>query len=271
MQRLTSSIDLGANEVQTITTSVVDVNEVQIITTSTSKLNEIQEITVSPPSGALELDPSWSYALQLDTSSVGGSLQYSGQISSTAPASGSRDSLAEKISSMMNVDNGVIVTKSSQNNDGGYTYAVTFPYSMKNPPVMEVFLSDIPVRIDTVEEGNLISGSFRLGFEGEVTEDINFDADASEMQTKLENLSTIESVNVYRGPADDQNGYSWEIEFTSNLNSGDLSDLVTYNSGLSSSNPSGETILQVIEGGTDGSYIRGSFKLEFGKYLILFR
>lgn len=251
---------------QKITTSAVDVNEVQIITSSATHINEVQEITVSPPPNTLELQSFWSYALQLDTSAHGGSLQHSGQISALAPSSGSRDSLAEIINNMINVDSGVQVTKSTQNQDGGYTYSVTFPLSMKNPPQLEIFLSDIPVTVQTIENGNLIDGTFRLGFEGETSENINFNADAAEMQGKLEALSSIGSVNVFRGAADDQNGFSWEIEFTSDFNGGDLSNINIYDETIMTTNPSGQARLELSEGGVNGSYITGTFKLEYGMY-----
>ena len=264
IQRISTAVNLGANELQTISTTVVDVNEVQVITSFATPINEIQEITVSPPPGADELKSSWSYAIQLDTTSNGGSLQYSGQISTLAPSSGSRDSLADIISNMINVDVGVEVTRLPQNQDGGFSYLVTFPLSMKNLPQMEIFSSDVPVSTRTIEDGNLVSGTFRLGFDGQTTESINFDADASEMQEKLQALSTIGTVNVFRGSADDQNGYSWEIEFTSDFNGGDIGNVVIYDDNLTATNPSGLAWLELSEGGTDGSYIKGSFRLEYG-------
>lgn len=49
------------------------------------------------------------------------------------------------------------------NPDGGHTYLITFPMSMGNVPEMKVFMTDMPVSISTVEEGNELDGSFRLG------------------------------------------------------------------------------------------------------------
>ena len=51
VQRIATSLDLGANEVQSITTAMEDVNEVQVITTSAAAQGEVQLITVSPPPG----------------------------------------------------------------------------------------------------------------------------------------------------------------------------------------------------------------------------
>ena len=79
---------------------------------------------------------------------------------------------------MKNVDSNPDVSKSSHNADGGYTYTVIFPESMKNVPELEVFSADIPVTVETIEDGNVLSGTFRLEFDGEMTTEIPFDADA---------------------------------------------------------------------------------------------
>lgn len=80
------------------------------------------------------------------------------------------------------------------NPDGGHTYLVTFPTSMGNVPEMEVFMSDLPVSIMTLQHGNELEGSFRLEFMGELTADIPFDSSSFEMQISLENLGTVDAV-----------------------------------------------------------------------------
>lgn len=252
---------------QVITTTAVDVNEIQVIATSATPVNEVHSITISPPPGEISINNDWYFSIEFDTTPLGGSLQYSGQISATADASGSRNSLSEILGNMLNIDLPPIVSKSLENPDGGHTYSVTFPLSMKDPPQMKVFMSDLPVVITIIEKGNVLGGTFRLEYEGDITENINFDADASEVQVKFEALTTVGSVNVFRGAADDQNGFSWEIEFISNLNSGNLDDIVPYGDGLTTSNLENGAKVQVVGGGTDGSYIGGSFQVQFGKIL----
>jgi len=75
-----------SNEVQAITTSTNDVNEFQIIQSTATPQGEIQTSTV---------DALYSFSLVLGTTNSGVSIQYSGQISATADASGSRSSIEE--------------------------------------------------------------------------------------------------------------------------------------------------------------------------------
>jgi len=267
IQRVSTSVNLGANEVQIIETDTAVINEVQLVTTSTNPVHEVQEIVLSPPPGHLAPSSMMTYSLLLDTSLAGGSFQYSGRISATATASDGRNSVQEIIESMANVENGVVVTKSSDDNpDGGHTYSVTFPLSMKNVPLMEVYVSDLPVKIISVEDGNALGGTFRLSYEGETTESISFDASSSEVKNKLEKLSSIGTVNVYRGPPDEQNGYSWEVQFISHLNHGNIESLEAFGDGLYTTNPIGLSNVKV-ETITDGSYIGGTFRLQFGMWL----
>ena len=265
VQRIVTSLDLNTNEVQTITTSADDINEVQIIATSATPKEEIQTITVSPPPGHSSIDSAWSYAIKLDTSASGGSLQYSGQISATAGESGYRESMSDILGAMLNMDGLPTVSKSTQNPDGGFTYTVIFPASMGDVPEMEVYLSDLPVHISTIENGNILSGSFRLEFNGEITEEIPYDSSSSNVRSKLEDLSSIGSVSVTRQGPNEQNGFSWKIEFTSDLNAGNINNIIPHGMGLSTSNDIGGASIKVIGGGTDGSYIQGTFQLEFGK------
>jgi len=246
----------------------VDVNEVQVITTTAAPKAEIQALIVSPPPGHFNLDASWSYSIQLDTSARGGSVQFSGQISSTAGADGYRGSVSDVLGSMMNINEIPLVSKSEQNPDGGFTYTITFPLAMGDVPEMEVYLSDIPVSVTTLEEGNILGGSFRLEFDGEITEQIAFDSSSSLLQSKLEKLPSIGSISVIRSSPDSQNGFSWRIEFTSDQNSGNLNNIICHGEGLTTTNIKGGAEVNVGSGGIDGSYIRGSFQVEFGKQCL---
>ena len=264
VQRISTALDLGANEVQSITTTIEDVNEIQIVRTSATPRGEVQTITVSPPPGESILESAYSFAILLNTTAMGGSVQYSGQISATAAADGSRASVSEILSSMSNIPATPTVVKSATNADGGHSYTITFPTSMRNMPQMEVFMSDIPVSIETVDDANVLGGSFRLEFDGEITDDIPADASAAIMQSRLEELSTVSTVVVSRGGVDDQGGYSWEIEFTSDDNGGNLDDLIPYGDGLTTTNAAvGGALVEIASGGRTGSYIQGTFTIEF--------
>eukprot|EP00804_Cyclotella_cryptica_P021433 CCRYP_005783-RA/>CCRYP_005783-RA protein AED:0.00 eAED:0.00 QI:831/1/1/1/1/1/3/2372/6166 len=262
VQRIVTSQNLNTNEVQTITTSAPDINEIQVIRTSATALAEVQAITVSPPTGDASVNSAYSFALSLDTIDTGGSLQYSGQISANAEADGSRSSVAEMIENMANVHGRPSVERTSMNPDGGHTYLVTFPISMGNVPEMTVLMSDLPVSVSTVQHGNQLEGSFRLEFMGELTADIAFDASSFEMQRCLEDLDKIGAVSVARSKADEQGGFSWEIEFVSDTNAGNVESIVVHGDGLRTSNPIGGAYIE-HSGGRDGSYISGSFTLSF--------
>jgi hypothetical protein len=258
VQRIATSLNLDTNEIQTITTSTEDVDEVQIITSSATPQGEVQTITVSPPPGENSLDSLYGYSIKLDTSITGGSVQYSGEISATADASGSRSSLQEILGAMSNIDSGM-------NLDGGFTYSVTFPTSMRDVPEMEVYLSDVPVFISTLENSNLLGGFFRLEYDGDISEPIPIDANESLMEIALEGLSSIDDVIVLRSPSDDQNGFSWTVQFVSDENSGNLDSLVVHSDDVTTSNIiGGASILVTSE--SDGSYIEGTFVIRFGEF-----
>ena len=268
VQRITTSQNLNANEIQTITTSVPPIHEIQVIRTSATPRAEVQAITVSPPTGDATIDSAYSFALSLDTIKTGGSLQFSGQISANADADGSRSSIAEIIENMANVHGRPTVERAIMNADGGHTYLVTFPASMGNVPEMKVFMSDLPVSVSTVEEGNVLDGSFRLEFMGDLTADIPFDASSAEMQHHLENIDSIGAVSVTRTVADEQGGFTWDIEFLSEDNAGNLDPIIVHGDGLVTSNAIGGALIENA-GGIDGSYISGSFTLSFRKQCVL--
>ncbi|KAL7537095.1 hypothetical protein ACHAXR_007582 [Thalassiosira sp. AJA248-18] len=262
VQRIVTSQNLNTNEIQTITTSAPDINEIQVVQTSATEQAEVQAITVSPPFGDSTIDSAYSFAISIDTIYVGGSLQYSGQISANAAADGSRSSIAQILENMANVHERPTVERSDINPDGGHTYLVTFPTSMGNVPEMEIFMTDLPISITTLHQGNELEGSFRLEFMGELTADIPFDASSSEMQSRLEGLDTIGAVAVSRSMADEQSGFSWEIEFLSHSNGGNLPSMKVHGDGLRTSNPVGGAKIEMSTA-RDGSYISGSYTLAF--------
>jgi hypothetical protein len=157
------------------------------------------------------------------------------------------------------------VSKSDMNPDGGHTYSVTFPTSMKNVPQMEVYLSDVPVFISTLEDANLLQGFFRLEFKGEVTREIPVNAEAIHVKSALEELELISQVSVIKYDLSDQDGCTWRIQFLSDENGGDLEDLIVHSQDVYTTNSVGGASVQLISGGIDGSYIKGSFAIQFGE------
>ena len=266
VQRISSHLNLNANEVQTITTMADDVDELQVVSTSATPRGEIQTITVSPPPGETTLNPLYSFSVKLNTISTGGSIQFSGDISATASPYGSSSSLSEILGAMPNINSDPTVSKSSPNPDGGHTYSITFHPSMKDPPELEPFLSDVPILISTRENGNILGGYFQLEYQGEMTIPISYDVDEGQLQNTLEDLNSIEKVIVRRSDSDDQLGYSWSIQFISDKNGGNLDNLIVHSEGLTTSNSIGGALAKIDTGGVDGSYITGTFTLSFGMY-----
>ena len=129
------------------------------------------------------------FFLELDTSVLGGSLQYSGYIQTGAAASGSSvgADVASLINSMTNIKpfGQVSVTKTTFGNEE--RYFVTFPESMGDVPEMKVHATQLlPLgtayaTVTTDPIGNIVSGTYRLEFESQITGDIPSDATADEV------------------------------------------------------------------------------------------
>ena len=127
VQTITTSVYVGPNEIQEISTSADDVPEVQTITTAATEVREVQRITVTGAAG------SGSFFLKLDMKVQGKSEQFSGDIGFGALADGGLNSVRSIIESMSNVDTGVEVSYTSVSGNE-YYYDVTFPASMGQVP-----------------------------------------------------------------------------------------------------------------------------------------
>jgi hypothetical protein len=252
--------------VQVISTHIDDINEIQTIKTSAQPKPEIQVISVTPAPGKSALSELNSFSVGLDTTSIGGSLQYSEKISAMACADGCPDSVSEILGRMDNFLERPNVTKSDMRPDGGYSYSITFPLSMKNVPQLTVLISDLPVDISTFQDGNVLSGFFLLEYHGEKTGRIPYDASEEQMETLLEELRTICDVSVTRSEADDQNGYTWDIEFPFSCNDGNVDQLIAHGDQLTTSSSAKDALVTVTTT-VEGSLIQGSFVLGYGTWV----
>jgi len=261
VQTVTTSAYVGPNEIQSITTTATVSPEVQTLTLTADVQAEIQRITVTKATGGY-------FFLELDTSAVGGSLQYSGYIEVNYPANGPRESVAQILSSMNNIAPFGSVTVASNVIDANtYEYLVTFPLGMGNVPQMVVHAGQLsPIgtadaQIATDTEGNIIDGTFRLGFAGHTTEDIPYDASEYVLRTKLEALPNIGTVIVTRSGPNDQHGYVWTITFDSDMNAGNIVPLVPDKTGLFVSSAGKDCKLVVTS--KDGNELGGSFGVTY--------
>jgi hypothetical protein len=127
------------------------------------------------------------------------------------------------------------------------------------------------VSFDTLADGQVIGGTWTLEFGGHETVEMAHDATDAEVQSALQSLPSIESVQVTRGSADDEGGYAWTVVFDGDLNTGDLPAL-TYTSSLTGNNPvitvctSGDAagLCSGYGGSSDGAYLAGTFTLSDG-------
>lgn len=118
--------------------------------------------------------------------------------------------------------NNVIIHKWSY----GYEWRVTFNSHIGEQPLLEVHPADNwaganpVIEVARVRKGaKPLSGMMRLGFEGERTLPIPFDADAQLMKQALESLTTIGEVGVTRYT--NNNGHNYFVTFLSELGNRD--------------------------------------------------
>eukprot|EP00940_MAST-03C_sp_MAST-3C-sp2_P000562 g562.t1 len=274
IQEIRTQTTTGPNEVQTITTSIEPIMEIQTVSTSSTFLPAIQSITTTAsPGSALNSE----FTLQLDLTSLGGTKELSGVIQHDA----SEDDMRAVIENLQNVQGPVSVSRSNPDAEGGYTWLVTFQGGVitdvlaDGTPLIKhgsIPLLDVDefalqgtgasIAIDTIRPGNEVSGSFRLGLDGFTTNELAFDASASDVQAALEELPSIGSVDVHREDSPDvQNpgGYVWHVTFTSDVNAGDQSNITAvYEDTLEGE---GSTV-SVVET-RRGLQIGGSFTLSY--------
>ena len=259
VQTIVTSVYTGPNEVQVITTSAAVEPELQYITTTSTEKLEVQRIRVYDST-------SGRFFLMLDTTATGGSIQYSGYIEQAASSNETRFSVEDIVSALSNVDGRVVVTK-AEIDANTYDYYVTFPASMGDVPLLIPNSNELEpsgqarIQIDTLEEGNIIGGTFRLGFGLETTKDIPFDATEEELTALLQELSNIGTVTVTRGAADNQRGYRWIVTFNDPMNSGNVIELIANSTGLTKTNAGAVNDINVTN--IDGNQLGGSFTLAY--------
>jgi hypothetical protein len=265
VQAVTTSVYLGPNEVQTVSTSATPINAKQIVGIFATPIAEVQQITITNATAG-------SFYLELDTTAFGGSVQISGDIAlndlpdNSGPPTYGRD-VASKISSMSNIKpfGGVTVSKLSPAGALTTVFQVTFPFAMGNVPLMRATSSLTPgaaaAVVTTIAEGNVVHGSFRLTFNQQTTASLPRDATADDVRNGLEALPNIGSVAVTRSAVDYQLGYRWTIEFNSPMNSGQVSVMVADKSNLTVTNPTGKVWMNVSS--IAGNQLGGMFQVSF--------
>ena len=103
---------------------------------------------------------------------------------------------------------GTVVTGTGQEGSP-WKFRITFLEPVGPLPLLT---SDNAIIVQEVQGGSTLAGSVVLSYEGEYSEDIQFDASAKDIKDKLQMLSTIEEVNVRK--YDMYTGYQWVVTFT---------------------------------------------------------
>jgi len=104
--------------------------------------------------------------------------------------------------------------------------------------------SNPTINVRTHRDGSLpIGGTFRLGYEGDTTPQLDFDMDSSQLKSALENLSTIGNVEVTRFI--NNNGFNYFVTFLTEV--GDLPLMMMDDSHLTGPNAKAR-VTKVLKG-----------------------
>ena len=87
---------------------------------------------------------------------------------------------------------GTVVTGTGQEGSP-WKFRITFLELVGPLPLLT---SDNAIIVQEVQGGSTLAGSVVLSYEGEYSDNIQFDASAKDIKDKLEMLSTIEEVNI---------------------------------------------------------------------------
>lgn len=266
-QTIATDVWLGANDVQTITSTATTVNEVQtFITTATAKPS-IQTITST--ASAFETIGG-TFTIGITTAS---GLATSGPLQNNAAwnaGTGPIHTTVQEALTAMGV--ATTVTRTGPDGQGGYVWTVTFTSNLPTPLLtVASSLSGLgsSIVVAEVQAANQLGGTFALSFRGATTAPIKVTATDASVQAALAELATITSVIVTRSvTADTQGGYTWRVTFTSDDQAGDMPALVPTLSALTGSGANvtvcadGSTVAPCIAGSsTRGNQIAGTFSV----------
>lgn len=126
----------------------------------------------------------------------------------------SADALATALSNLNDIGT-VAVTRSSADYQGGYTWTITWMTVPGNHSTLQVssslFGSGATVSVKTIQDGDTLSGTYRLGYDGLITSTIPFNATATIVKSALNNI--VGSVSVVRSSVDTEGGSTYQITF----------------------------------------------------------
>ena len=151
----------------------------------------------------------------IDGNTIGGSF-YLGS-SDPIPHDASESEMEKAINGIHGIQ-GVEVTRSEADGQGGYLWKITFADNHGDVPILSASNSltgkGAAVSVSEITKGNELGGSFSLVFGLESTIELPFDASAHEIKSALESLSGIAVVTVDEiGSIDSEGGRTYAITF----------------------------------------------------------
>lgn len=122
------------------------------------------------------------------------------------------------------------------------------------------------VSTSTLRHGTSVTvgGEFAVGFQGQRSGYLSSDVDADGMKAALEALSTIGHVNVQRSDVDENGGYTWTVEFQTEL--GDVVSIDTDDVTLTGSLPT--AIVMEHRQGVSPPFSSGAGGLSLGSVTV---
>jgi hypothetical protein len=132
--------------------------------------------------------------------------------------------VAQAVRSLGSWLDGVQVSRTGPTLVGGYTWSVTFPEHMGDASLLQVNAAGLvgvgsTANVAELHKGKVVavqtlrttatsplSGSFAIGFNGQETELLPYNASAAEVESALEELSSVHDVSVARRSTDQDSG-----------------------------------------------------------------
>ena len=241
VQTITTSLNTGPNEVQSVTTRIARVAEVQLVRIVAAAAPSVQAVTTSASMGETL---GGGFSLSVDMRPYGGPVLTTGLIASDAPAmravgnNGSgplRRSIAEALEAVPGVG-AVDASRVGPDAQGGYSWALTFTGLRGRNPGLALGQSGLTgagagVAVDLDLPGVLLDGTFALSFRGVATTALAWDASAAEMRIALQAMENVDLVSVARWELLD--GFIWSVSFVGDAVAGDQPPLsASYDVGL---------------------------------------
>jgi hypothetical protein len=154
----------------------------------------------------------------------------------------------------------VAVTRTDKDNQGGYTWTVTWLTAQGDQPAL-TFSSSLTgsgttIVGATLQDGNYLGGSYQLEYGGKVSSDISFNASAAQLDAAI--TAVAGAVTVTRGAVTTEGGSSYLVTFVGAT--GDVSKLIAHSGKLTGAGKSVTVITETQGSLASGTALKVSFE-----------